>query len=177
MRLSLSVPDALWLRAREAYPVSGPSQLVQTALGSMTARDQPLYREGPPPGAAGRLQQLRVRLAVEASASAQAGYAAGLHLADTLDWWVIDRLAAADWRLERLLALPQAAAVLEQMRDVLVKSHAEAARELIAEIERGPRGDVRRAATFASACLAALRDCFEDVSARVVVDEAQRARS
>src|SRR2546429_8655880 len=31
MRLSLSVPDALWLRARETCPATPPSRLVQAA--------------------------------------------------------------------------------------------------------------------------------------------------
>src|SRR5436189_226365 len=54
MRLSLYVPDALWLRARETYRIAGNSRLVQAALECLVADGRPGYLEGPPPAAGPR---------------------------------------------------------------------------------------------------------------------------
>src|ERR1041385_4669924 len=58
MRLSLSVPDALWLRACEACPDTPPSRLVQAALEHLLADAETGYVPGPPAGAGERLRRL-----------------------------------------------------------------------------------------------------------------------
>ena len=94
MRLSFSVPDALWLRARETYPIFGDSRLVQLAMECLVSDSRPNYLEGPPPESADRLRGIQARLSREARSAFEAGYDAGLDLADVLDWWALDQLAA-----------------------------------------------------------------------------------
>jgi hypothetical protein len=171
MRLSLYVPDALWLRARETHPVSGNSRLVQSALECLVADSRPSFLEGPPPAIAERLRRLQARLTGEARAAYQAGYDAGLDLAEVVDWWVLDQLAGAHWRLDPLLPSLSAGGVLDDLRRLLAERGQPASRDFVAELERGRDGDVRRAATFASGLVAALRDCFEAGAAVTVVSE------
>jgi hypothetical protein len=158
MRLSLSVPDALWLRARETCPATPPSRLVQGALERLLADAETGYVPGPPAGAGERLQNLEQRLRGEARQAFEEGYATGLELADVLEWWALERLAAADWRLESLMRTGPTSAVLDELRGRLADSDRVEAQRLAAELEPGA-GDVRRSATFASGLLAALRDC------------------
>ena len=61
MRLSLSVPDALWLRACRACPAAPPSRLVQAALENLLADAETGYLPGPPAGAAERLRRVARR--------------------------------------------------------------------------------------------------------------------
>lgn len=169
MRLSLYVPDALWLRARETYPLSGNSRLVQAALECLVADSRPSFLEGPPPASAERLRRLQSRLTGEARVAYQAGYDAGLDLADVVDWWVIDQLASAHWRLDPVLSSLSAGGVLDDLRRLLAERGQPASRDFVAELERGPRVDTRRVATFASGLVAALRDCFYAGTAVAVV--------
>ena len=173
MRLSLYVPDALWLRARETYRIAGNSRLVQAALECLVADGRPGYLEGPPPASAAHLRRLQARFTDEARAAYQAGYDAGLDLAEVLDWWVLDQLASVQWRLDPLLSAHTAGGVADDLRRLLVERGDPAAATLVAELERGRDGDVRRAATFGSGLVAALRDCFEAGTAVVseTVDE------
>ncbi len=171
MRLSLYVPDALWLRARETYRISGNSRLVQAALECLVADGRPSYLEGPPPGSRADLHRLQARLTEAARAVYEAGYEAGLDLAEVLDWWVLDQLAGAQWRLDPLLSAHIPGGVVDDLRRLLVERGQAASGDLVAELERGRDGDVRRAATFASGLLGALRDCFEAGSAVAVVSE------
>jgi hypothetical protein len=160
VRLSLSVPDALWLRVCEAYPATPPSRLVQAALDWLVAEAETGYEAGPPSGAGERLRGLSARLRDEASLAYEEGYQTGLELADVLEWWALEPLAAADWRLETLIRSGRATAVVDELRVRLAASERDAARALAAELE--PGGDVRRVATFASGVVAALRDCSVD---------------
>ncbi|HSR23423.1 MAG TPA: hypothetical protein VLW53_07720 [Candidatus Eisenbacteria bacterium] len=48
MRLSLSVPDTLWLRARQASPAAPPSRQVRAALEQLLADVEAGYLPGPP---------------------------------------------------------------------------------------------------------------------------------
>ena len=163
MRLSLSVPDALWLRVCEAYPATPPSRLVQAALDWLVAEAETGYTAGPPAGAGEGLRRLTARLRDEARGLYEAGYQTGLELADVLEWWALEPLAAADWRLDALVRSDRAGAVVDELRGRLAASERAAARDLAAELEPG-RGDVRRAATFASGLVAALRDCSVDAT-------------
>jgi len=163
LRLSLSVPDALWLRVCEAYPATPPSRLVQAALDWLVAEAETGYASGPPAGAGERLRRLSLRLREEARGLYEAGYQTGLELADVLEWWALEPLAAADWRLDSLVRSGRAAAVVDELRGRLAAGAHPAARELAAELEPG-RGDVRRAATFAAGLVAALRDCSVDAT-------------
>jgi hypothetical protein len=171
MRLSIYIPDALWLRARETYRISGNSRLVQAALETLLADTRPSFLEGPPPASAERLRRLQSRLTEEARAAYEAGYDAGLEVAEVLDWWALDQLASADWRMDRLLAPQSASGVLDDLRRLLVERGRPASTDFVAELERGRDGDVRRAATFASGLVAALRDCFEAGTAVAVLSE------
>ena len=159
MRLSLSVPDELWLRACETCPATPPSRLVQAALENLVSGAEPGYAPGPPAGAEERIRRLEGRLREEARAAYQDGYETGLDLADVLEWWVLERLAGADWRLESLARSGDAGPVLDELRHRLAERGVPAASALAAELEPGQPGDVRRAATFARGLLAALRDC------------------
>lgn len=141
MRLSLSVPDALWLQACEAYRLWAPSRLVQAALAALVADPWPDDLQGPPAAARQRLARLQDRLRAEARAAYEEGYEAGLGLADVLDWWVVEQLADADWRLDRLPARGRTNPVLDELR-------------------RGLAGDVSPDSTYARGLLAALRDCL-----------------
>jgi hypothetical protein len=164
MRLSLSVPDALWLRVCEAYSATPPSRLVQAALDRLVAEAGSGYVAGPPAGSGDRLHELARRLRGEARATYGDGYQAGLELADVLDWWVLEPIAAADWRLETLARAGRATAALDELREHLGASERPAARDLAAELERSRAGDVRRVATFVSGLAAALRDCSVDAT-------------
>jgi len=163
LRLSLSVPDALWLRVCEAYPATPPSRLVQAALDWLVAEAETGYKTGPPPGAGERLNRHSLRLRDQARALYEAGYQTGLELADVLEWWALEPLAAADWRLEALVRSGRAGAVVEELRARLAASDLAAARDLAAELVPG-HGDVRRAATFAGGLVAGLRDCSVDAT-------------
>jgi hypothetical protein len=160
VRLSLSVPDALWLRVCEAYPATPPSKLVQAALDWLVAEAETGYSAGPPPGAGERLRGLSGRLREEARQAYEEGYQSGLELADVLEWWALEPLAAADWRLETVVRSGRAAAAVDELRVRLAASERPAARALAGELQAG--GDVRRSATFAGGLLAALRDCSVD---------------
>jgi len=163
LRLSLSVPDALWLRVCEAYPATPPSRLVQAALDWLVAEAETRYSAGPPAGAGDQLRRLSLRLRDEARALYEEGYQTGLELADVLEWWALEPLAAVDWRLDALVRSGRASAVVDELRGRLAVSDRAAARDLAAELEPG-RGDVRRVATFASGLVAALRDCSVDAT-------------
>jgi hypothetical protein len=163
LRLSLSVPDALWLRVCEAYPATPPSRLVQAALDWLVAEAETGYSAGPPAGAGDQLRGLSLRLRDEARAMYEEGYQTGLELADVLEWWALEPLAAVDWRLDALVRSGRAGAVVDELRGRLAVSDRATARDLAAELEPG-RGDVRRVATFASGLVAALRDCSVDAT-------------
>jgi len=90
MRLSLSVPDELWLRACETCPATPPSRLVQAALENLVSGAETGYAPGPPAGAEERIRRLEGRLREEARAAYQDGYETGLDLADVLEWWVLE---------------------------------------------------------------------------------------
>ena len=163
LRLSLSVPDALWLRVCEAYPATPPSRLVQAALDWLVAEAETGYSAGPPAGAGEPLRQLSQRLRDEARELYEAGYRTGLQLADVLEWWALEPLAAADWRLDALVRSGRSGAAVDELRSRMSASDVAAARDLAAELEPG-HGDVRRTATFARGLAAALRDCSVDAT-------------
>jgi hypothetical protein len=94
VRLSLSVPDALWLRACQARPATPPSRLVRAALEHLLEDAEAGFVPGPPPGAGERLRRLERRLRSEALTVYDEGYETGLDLVDTLEWWAVERLAA-----------------------------------------------------------------------------------
>jgi len=177
MRLSFSVPDALWLRAREAYPIFGDSRLVQVAMECLIADSRPAYLEGPPPESADRLRGLQVRLSREARSAFEMGYDAGLELAEVLDWRTLDRLAAAHWRLDDVLSSPGSGSLADRLGALLAERTDEASACFVAELERGRRcwrdADLRRAATFAGGLVLALRQCFEAGDVVLTGDEAE----
>ncbi len=164
MRLSLSVPDALWLRVCESYPATPPSRLVQVALDRLLAEKETGYLSGPQAGSAERLRAIARRLRAEARAAYEEGYQTGLELADLLEWWALEPLAGADWRLHTLVRSGRAVAAVEELRERLATSGREAARDLAAELMADRPADIRRVATFASGLVAALRDCSLDAT-------------
>lgn len=177
MRLSLSVPDALWLRARETYPIFGDSRLVQAAIECMIADSRPNYLEGPPPEAADRIRRLQTRLTSEARSAFNAGYDSGLALAEVVDWSILEQLAAAHWRLDDLLNAPRPGGLADSMRALLVERNDQPTAQFIAELERCKSArkdaDLRRVATFASGLLLALRQCFEAGDVAMVADDVE----
>lgn len=153
MRLSLSVPDALWLRARGACPATPPSRLVQAALEHLLADAETGFAPGPPAGAGPRLRRLERRLRGEARAVYDEGYETGLDLADGLEWWALERLAAAG---SRPRSAGSADPVLDELRGHLAACGRPAALRLAAALDGAH--DARPAATFLGGLAAALRD-------------------
>lgn len=177
MRLSFSVPDALWRRARETYPMFGDSRLVQVAMECLISDSRPNYLEGPPSESADRLRGLQARLSREARSAFEAGYDAGLDVAEVLDWWTLDQLAAAHWHPDDLLSSPATAGLADSMRALLVQRDDQASAGFVAELERGRRcwkdADLRRVATFASGLVLALRHRFEAGDVAAVATDVQ----
>jgi hypothetical protein len=163
MRLSLSVPDALWLQACEAYRLSAPSRLVQAALESLVADARTDGLQGPPAATRDRLGRLQDRLRGEARAAYEEGYRSGLELAEVLEWWVVERLAEAGWSLDRLGQRGRPSPVHDVLRRHLLGRTSPAAVALVSELERG---DVSPVSTFAGGLVTALRDCLTNGPAR-----------
>lgn len=94
MKMSISIPDELWERARDVRPDLNPSHLVQEALGDwVVPRRTPGFAIERPDGAEAAFRQARDRLASQAREEFINGYQAALTLAQELDWWWIQDLA------------------------------------------------------------------------------------
>jgi hypothetical protein len=162
MRLSLSVPDALWLQACEAYRLSAPSRLVQAALESLVADARVDDLQGPPADSRDRLGRLQDRLRGEARAAYEEGYQAGLELAEVVEWWVVEQLADAGWSLDRLGTRGRAGPVHDELRRHLAGRTSPSAAALISDLERG---EASRVSAFATGLMTALRECLASGSA------------
>jgi hypothetical protein len=101
-KLSVSIPDELWEQAQAASPDMGQSQLVQVALrryvAGMTGR-WPLVRSRSEENRA-LLQQVLERVSERTQATYDEGYRAGLALAESSPWKLVEQLAELDWDLD-----------------------------------------------------------------------------
>lgn len=94
MKLSVSIPDQLWERARSVRPDLNPSRLVQGALESWAEpRTSPGFSTERPEGADAEFDGARDHLAAQAREEFVKGYRAALALAQELPWWWIQGLA------------------------------------------------------------------------------------
>jgi post-segregation antitoxin (ccd killing protein) len=102
-KLSISVPDQLWERARAVDADKNPSQLVQDALARFVADRQTDFAAAPAAeseGIAAIAQQKRA----EAEELYLVGYRAGADLAKKWPWEVLDWASQLDFDLGRLQA-------------------------------------------------------------------------
>jgi hypothetical protein len=94
MKLSVSVPDELWERARGVRPDLKDSRLVQTALDAFTRPAEVAgYSTAMPEDAKAAFEAVRDKLAARARTEFEDGYRAAIELVPTLDWWDIQSLA------------------------------------------------------------------------------------
>lgn len=101
MKLSVSIPDDLWDRAREIRPDLNPSHLVQEALASWAEpRRTPGFSIEPPEGTETAFLQVRQRLASQAREEFVAGYRAALTAAQELPWWWLQSLASESFDIQ-----------------------------------------------------------------------------
>jgi hypothetical protein len=96
MKLSVSVPDDLWDEVRSiAADSNSSSAVVQEGLRRWVtqARGGPGYATSAPEDVLGDRQEAHERLAREARAEFEHGYAQGVQCARRLPWWAIENLA------------------------------------------------------------------------------------
>lgn len=92
MKLSVSVPEELWTRAREQGGGLNASRLVQAALETYAARALTAgYSLARPEAADELFAAAKQRLATEAQEEFDRGYVAGAATAGKLDWVDIER--------------------------------------------------------------------------------------
>lgn len=96
MKLSISVPDDLWLRAQNLSSEVSPSALVQEVLFSwVTDRELSAgYSTAAPPDVGTELESIGSRLSIEAREEFERGYRAGVSAAAKSPWWAIEALVA-----------------------------------------------------------------------------------
>jgi hypothetical protein len=94
VKLSVSVPDELWERARGQHPDLKDSHLVQEALDAYTKpADTAGFSLDIPDDAKEAFEAARNQLASFARAQYEDGYRAAVELTPKLGWWYVQRLA------------------------------------------------------------------------------------
>jgi hypothetical protein len=94
MKLSVSVPDALWESSRAKRPDLNPSRLIQEALeGWQQQRSKSPFPLNRPADAEVLFTKRRDRLAAVAREEFESGYRAALEAAEVFDWWALESLA------------------------------------------------------------------------------------
>jgi|GEM_PF-2279553 len=94
MKLSVSVPDALWETSRAQRPDLNPSRLVQEALEAWRQqRARPAFPLERPVEADSLFAKRRDQLAAKAREEFERGYRAALAVAEVFDWWDLESLA------------------------------------------------------------------------------------
>jgi hypothetical protein len=98
MKVSVSVPDGLWDRARSQRPDLNNSHLVQEALETFTKpADTAGFSLAMPDDVAGAFQAARDQLASLARTQFEEGYRAAVELTPKLGWWYVQRLVEAHY--------------------------------------------------------------------------------
>ena len=93
MKLSVSVPDQLWERAKARRPDLSASHVVQQALEQWASpKGSAGYSLNPPDAAAPLLALATARLSDEAREHFERGYLAGAEAGTELGWWSIQSL-------------------------------------------------------------------------------------
>jgi post-segregation antitoxin (ccd killing protein) len=141
MKLSISVPDQLWERAKELRPELNGSHLVQTALERMVeASANAGLLTTRPERTEAAFERARTRIAAEARAQFEEGYAAGLEAAEQLPISCIESLAT--WRNFNVEAWAGGFA-LQQVRVDMGDAHPDEApgKEIIETLGKG-LGDI-----------------------------------
>ncbi len=94
MKLSVSVPDELWDRARGLRPDLKDSHLIQNALEGFTKPAEVAgYSVAMPEDAKPAFEAAREKLAAHARGEFEEGYRAGVEIVPSLSWWDIQSLA------------------------------------------------------------------------------------
>lgn len=122
MKLSAYVPEPLWERVQARFPGSRPSQVAQVALRRLVERSRPRFAPVPTAAEEQELRRRRARVTALRQRAYDEGYEAGLELGAGLHWPDLERLAAAGWVLEGMLAdaaRPPSGAHRAGMRDAL----------------------------------------------------------
>jgi len=104
VKLSAYVPERLWERVQARFPGSRPSQVAQAALRRLVERSRPRFAPAPGPGEERGLLRRRARVSELRQRAYDDGYEAGLALGANLHWPDLERLAAAEWAVEEVLA-------------------------------------------------------------------------
>jgi hypothetical protein len=93
VKLSVSVPDELWDRARAGRPDLSTSHLVQQALERWTSPEGSAgYSLEAPEAAAELMERATARLSEDAREHYERGYLAGAKAGTELDWWSVQSL-------------------------------------------------------------------------------------
>jgi hypothetical protein len=126
VKLSAYVPELLWERVQARFPGSRPSQVAQVALRRLVERSRPRFAPSPPAKDERELLRRRARVSELRQRAYDEGYQAGLTLCASLHWQDLERLAAADWALDSVIAgddprhasLAHRAGMRDALRDV-----------------------------------------------------------
>jgi hypothetical protein len=103
MRTTIYVSDELWERVKEAFPTRGASDIVQTALRELMAKQDtpPEFAQERPSPDPDELATARKRLVEEARKSYEIGYGQGMKVGQYVEWWMLDSLARTGWDVSR----------------------------------------------------------------------------
>ncbi len=104
MKLSAYVPEQLWERVQARYPGVRPSHVAQVALRRLVERSRPRFAEAQVGEEGADLLRRRARVSELRQRAYDEGYEAGLALGASLHWSDLERLAAAEWVLDDVLA-------------------------------------------------------------------------
>jgi hypothetical protein len=134
MHLSVYVPDRLWLAAHGAFPGEGASSLARLGIEALIDASNGGAELRPSPGQVARAEGVIRRLAEEAGRWTDLGYRAGLHLAQTIEWWVLEQMAGARWALVEMPALVSWPIIRDDLLAILAPA-ADSAASLIAGLQ------------------------------------------
>jgi hypothetical protein len=121
MHISAYVPDGLWSAACATYPTEKASSITRRAVESLIEAhaDGPIRLDADQV----RLTQAATdRLCLDAARWADLGYAAGLQLAQSLEWWALDQIANVGWTLAEMPSLSSWSMIRDDLRTSLTGS-------------------------------------------------------
>ena len=139
MRISVYVPDGLWVSSRAAFPDESISEIARRAVRSLIAAANapgPIF----PTPAQRRLVEAEIASKeAEAGSWFELGYGAGLHLAQNLEWWVLEQMELVGWTLAEMCGLASWTIIRDDLRAFLtgqLAAVAALATGLIAELDQ-----------------------------------------
>lgn len=98
MQISVYVPDPLWSSARAAHPDVSTTALARLAMASLVESTGALGAIRPRPAQLRSVEAVIESKAPEARRWLELGFRAGVRLAETLEWWLLEQLAGLDWK-------------------------------------------------------------------------------